>query len=77
MGLEVLPNLEFAFGNLNVYGKAEVFVRIGHHLDSTFLPRGVIGEGGGLQSGRVYADGLGVFCVCGYWRGLCVEKYGD
>lgn len=64
-GIDVLPNLEFAFGNANIYGKLDAVFRLGYNLRSSFLSQGMIGENGGLQSGRTYQDGLSFFVFLG------------
>lgn len=63
--IDVLPNFEFAFGNANIYGKADVIFRLGYNLKSSFLSQGMIGENGGLQTGRTYQDGLSFFIFLG------------
>lgn len=72
--IEVLPTFEFAFGNANIYGKFHTFLKMGYNLSSTFLPQGIIGENGGLHSGRVYANGLGVFAFVGIGGGYITRK---
>lgn len=63
--VDILPSLEFALGNANIYAKFNAFLRSGYNLSSTFLSQGVIGENGGMQTGRVYADGVGFFVFFG------------
>lgn len=64
-GIDLLPNIESAFGNANVYLAGGGTLRMGYHLSSTFLSQGIAGENGGLNTGRVYADGLGIFGFIG------------
>lgn len=73
-GIDVLPNFEFAFGNANIYGKLDAVLRLGYNLKSSFLSQGIIGENGGLQSGRTYEDGLSFFVFLGAGGGYVLRK---
>ncbi|ANV97323.1 hypothetical protein BBW65_07740 [Helicobacter enhydrae] len=81
--IDVLPYVDVAVGNANIYAKAGAVMRLGHHLDSTFLPQGIGGENGGANSGRNFADGLGYYLFVGSYgefvgRNLFVQgHYGD
>lgn len=63
--IDVLPNLDLALGNANIYAKISATFRAGYNLSSTFLTQGVNGENGGANSGRVFKDGLGIYVFGG------------
>lgn len=72
--IDVLPNFEIAMGNANIYTKGGAVFRIGRNLQSTFLPQGIAGENGGLNTGRVYADDLGYYFFLGVNGGYVARK---
>lgn len=72
--LDLLPYIDTALGNANIYIKGGAIFRIGHHLSSTFLPQGIAGENGGSNTGRVYADGLGYYLFLGSYGGYVARK---
>lgn len=63
--IDILPNLDTALGNANIYVKLGVTFRIGYNLSSTFLFQGIHGENGGANTGRVFSDGLGIYGFIG------------
>lgn len=65
--LDVIPSLEVAFGNANVFAKLGGMFRAGYNLKTTFLPQGIAGENWGFSSGRVYGDGLGIYGFVGIY----------
>ncbi|WP_158654731.1 MULTISPECIES: lipid A deacylase LpxR family protein [unclassified Helicobacter] len=72
--LDMLPNVEFALGNANIYAKGGVVFRIGRNLETTFLPQGIAGENGGLNTGRVFKDGVGYYLFFGVNGGYVARK---
>lgn len=56
-------------GNANIYAKGGAVFRIGRNLESIFLSQGIAGENGGLNTGRVFSNGLGYF--------FSLEQMGD
>ena len=72
--IDILPSLEFALGNVNIYAKLNTFLRLGYNLSSTFLSQGMNGENGGMQAGRVYADGVGFFVFFGLGGAYVARK---
>lgn len=65
--IDVIPSVELAFGNANVFAKLGGLFRMGYNLKTTFLPQGIAGENWGFQSGRVYGDGLGIYGFVGMY----------
>lgn len=65
--IDVIPSVELAFGNANVFAKLGGLFRMGHNLKTTFLPQGIAGENWGFQSGRVYGDGPGIYGFLGMY----------
>ncbi|WP_305862550.1 lipid A deacylase LpxR family protein [Helicobacter cholecystus] len=65
--IDVIPSLELAFGNANVFAKLGGIFRMGYNLKTTFLPQGIAGENWGFESGRVYSDGVGVYGFAGIY----------
>ncbi|WP_170126761.1 lipid A deacylase LpxR family protein [Helicobacter brantae] len=65
--IDVIPSLELAFGNANVFAKLGGMFRAGYNLKTTFLPQGIAGENWGFSSGRVYGDGLGIYGFVGMY----------
>ena len=65
--IDVIPSLEVAFGNANVFAKLGGMLRAGYNLKTTFLPQGIAGENWGFSSGRVYGDGLGIYGFVGMY----------
>lgn len=74
LSMDILPYVDLALGNANIYAKGGAFLRIGHHLQSSFLPQGIAGENGGSNSGRVYADGLGYYLFVGSYGGYVMRN---
>lgn len=72
--LDILPNFELAMGNANIYAKGGAVFRIGRNLESTFLPQGIGGENGGLNTGRVFSNGLGYYFFFGVNGGYVARK---
>lgn len=65
--IDVIPSLELAFGNANVFAKLGGLFRMGYNLKTTFLPQGIAGENWGFSSGRVYDDGFGIYGFVGMY----------
>ena len=65
--IDVIPSVELAFGNANVFAKLGGLFRMGYNLKTTLLPQGIAGENWGFQSGRVYGDGLGIYGFVGMY----------
>lgn len=74
LGLDVLSSFELAFGNANIYGALDAVLRVGYNLEHSFLASGVVGENGGLQSGRSYKDGISFFVFAGIRGAYVVRK---
>lgn len=75
LSLDMLPNLEIALGNANIYTKGGVIFRVGKNLEMTFLPQGIAGENGGLNTGRVFKDGLGYYLFFGASGAMLLENF--
>lgn len=73
-GVDIVPRVELAFGNANIYSKFDMTLRFGYNLESSFLSQGILGENGALNGGRVYQDGIGVFGFVGIGAGYVVRK---
>lgn len=72
--IDILPYVDVALGNANIYLKGGAILRMGHHLSSTFLPQGIAGENGGSNTGRVYSDGVGYYVFVGSYGGYVARK---
>lgn len=74
ISLDLLPNFELAFGNANIYARLNALVKVGYNPSTSYLIQGVVGENGGLQTGRVYEDGMSAFAFFGIGGSYVVRK---
>ncbi len=72
--MDLISNFQAALGSANIYLKGGFALRIGRNFATTFLPQGIIGENGGLNTGRTYRDGLGYYIFLGTSGGYIARK---